>query len=380
MSPLAPTPHPTAACADFELGWTRGDSPIPAEGAGFRETVNGRSALYRVFSSLAAGGGYALFPAFHCPTVVEPALRAGLQAAFYDVKLDLSGVAGGLERESAAPPRVIVVINYFGFEFPIEELERRWPGVPIVEDCSHSFIRADTGALTGGRGAASIYSFWKLLPTHVGGGVRASRDPFVLPGSERSLPVREQVRLARTLARQCLANAGIPVLSAALSDGPPALVEGPVVQPPVDEQYPFSLLEAATRPPRWVTALARRGRMKSICAARRRNFAIAAAGLEGIPQVRPLRPALEDGVCPWAFPVLLDDRPDTDFRLRNAGVPLFTFGETLHPRVDAGVKAPNSRALSRNLLCLPVHQRLAGDDVAAYCGAIRRFFADGRRA
>src|SRR4029077_21144303 len=87
------------------------------------------------------------------------------------------------------------------------------------------------------------------------------------------------------------------------------------------------------------------------------------------------RPELPDGVCPWAYPVLLRNRGCFEHQLRDRSVPLFTFGEVLHPLLEGTDPATRTDAedLSRQLMLLPVHQNLSAEDVSQYAEEINRF-------
>jgi hypothetical protein len=80
--------------------------------------------------------------------------------------------------------------------------------------------------------------------------------------------------------------------------------------------------------------------------------------LAGLPGCRPLFAALPDGVCPWLFPLLVDDADAAFARIRQLGVPVVRFAETLWPGVDAA-RCPDSVRLSRHVLAFPCHQELS---------------------
>lgn len=99
--------------------------------------------------------------------------------------------------------------------------------------------------------------------------------------------------------------------------------------------------------------------------------------LEGLHGVTPLIKTLPSNACPWAFPVLLEKRSELASLLRKNGVPLFTFGETLHPSQgaafinDPGLFSSVSKFI-KNCLCLPMHQQINRKMIAKYISYVRK--------
>ena len=114
----------------------------------------------------------------------------------------------------------------------------------------------------------------------------------------------------------------------------------------------------------------------SISSARRRNYRVLDEHLEENSYLHKVLPPLPDNVCPWAYPVWLNDRGKYDRRLRSLGIPVFTFGDVLHPllyKSDDKVVAP-ANALAKNLLMIPIHQNLNEDAILSFCRTINNFF------
>ena len=112
---------------------------------------------------------------------------------------------------------------------------------------------------------------------------------------------------------------------------------------------------------------------------RRALYRIWAESLGTYPGLEKVFDALPESVCPWAFPVLMNERARYDHQLRARGVPLFTFGETLHPLLAQSEPAAREDAefLSRNLLLLSVDQRLSDEVVAECCRIVNEFYDSG---
>lgn len=336
-------------------------------------TYDGQSALFQAFAALRPHfGGRVLIPAYHCPTVVEPILRAGFEIEFYDVDTDLRRPVVPFSAQLDVRHDVLVVINYFGFEFDLTTLPAPDRRPLVVEDCCHSFLRGSSDALTGGRGDIAVYSFKKLLPCITGGALRYNRANLPRPPPPQAVTAGREVAYARRLLSDTWARN-------ARRHRQPEVMQGPVVQPPLEVAYPWPPQDGMATIP----SLAKRivfGSDLAECARRRRaNYARVAGHLVELSAVACPLPALDAATCPWGFPILLAERAATDFRLKNLGVPFNSFGEQLHPALLAQAAAyPRAVELSHRLLFLAVHQQLSPAQVDRYCAAMETFFAGDR--
>jgi dTDP-4-amino-4,6-dideoxygalactose transaminase len=73
--------------------------------------------------------------------------------------------------------------------------------------------------------------------------------------------------------------------------------------------------------------------------------------------VRPVFPALPDGVCPLFFPVIVPDKADAANALRRHGVDALEFWND--PIGDGGEMSPHARFFREHVLELPIHQDLS---------------------
>jgi hypothetical protein len=94
--------------------------------------------------------------------------------------------------------------------------------------------------------------------------------------------------------------------------------------------------------------------------------------------MRRIFPQLLDTVCPWAFSVVLEGRRQyrLDYRLREQGVSLFTFGDVLHPRVLSSGHSDmlrKARFLADNLVCLSIDQNLTREEISRACDTVNAF-------
>ena len=140
----------------------------------------GRVALNAILKALGVGRGDEVgLQAYTCIAVPEAVLAAGATPVFIDIEpggLNLDPVAC----DAAMGPRMkaIIVQHTFGLPADVRRIvaaaEKR--GVPVIEDCCHSFVSTVVGQTVGSFGAASFYSFeWgKPLVAGVGGSAIAN--------------------------------------------------------------------------------------------------------------------------------------------------------------------------------------------------------------
>jgi len=353
-------------------------------------TYNGRSALYQYFAALQRtvthpARNVVLVPAFHCPTVVDPILHAGYEVRFYAIDEGIRVDAGDFLNKLDASVVAALFIRYFGFGNPDRALVTacRAADVRIIEDCCHSFLAVNPLRLAYSEADATVYSFWKLVPSLVGGGLMLPREARLVPATRLTRPpVADSCNRIGMLARQLLARE-IELVRGALGSGTDAAAQqakGPAERKPAEQVYPYNPAASAWVMPRSAWRILARARLAEISAARRRNYQLLGARLEMSDELIAVRRELQPDACPWGFPVLLNRRQERDYLIRARGVPLFTFGEVLHPLLFAR-EALNSRMLktarllSDTILVFSVHQDLTVAQMEAFAAIINGFLA-----
>jgi len=341
-------------------------------------TCNGRGALYQLFLNIPSEyGATVLLPAFHCPTVVEPALSAGYKVKFYDVDLEMGKAFGDFTSLVDDDVAAVLVINYFGFKFNIDKVVSSTNSrFALIEDNSHSFLDARTFRVSAARGDASIYSFWKLLPSTIGGGFTVASSFFEPVHVEIKSSVKNSLQCNKHIFGKALGRFFYSRFGQAGREKK-KLLEGPVTDRNINKSYPFSKLESLFKLPWLPRKIMHYSNLESIVSIRRKNYKTYSSLLVGHQRFAALKPILEDDVCPWAYPILLEDRHNNDYVLRNKGLLFFTFGEILHPELKGGDEAFSQAVeLSNNLLCLPVHQDLTDAQIKQNCQILIDYYRD----
>jgi perosamine synthetase len=352
-------------------------------------TCNARGALYQLLRAFPAEKGRViLVPAFHCVTAVEPIIRAGYTPLFYKINEDLSLDYNDLYAKLSSDIAAVIVINYFGFPAQLDGILalREKYDYYVIEDWAHSFLNAAT-ELTGEKGDMAIFSFRKLVPSYAGGGFRINDDEFACGFSLSPIGPRWSIIILKRLAEEIIENSGDGIVRSAFRYVETKRVNRKQKQPPLVAGVTSGLNgssvshdDLATAELPWFSkAILHLSDLGSIISTRRRNYRLLDEHLEENTYIHKVLPPLSDHVCPWAYPVWVTDRSKYDHQLRKLEVPVFTFGEVLHPLVyksDHSVLAP-AHALAKNLVMIPVHQNLAEDAILTFCRTMNQFLQAG---
>ncbi|HKT48025.1 MAG TPA: DegT/DnrJ/EryC1/StrS family aminotransferase [Candidatus Acidoferrales bacterium] len=383
-------PHPTLRWSDVQFRRRVSWSAFETADSAVFPAYNARGALYQLLRAIPTGS-VVLLPAFHCTALVEPVARSRFRAEFYRIRPDFSIDYDDLRAKLSPEVALVVVIHFFGFPAdlgPILELKRRSHFL-LLEDCAHSFLTHDNQEPIGHRGDCAIYSYYKAVPSLAGGALRINRRSLPFTSSSTAVSWRDSAVIAKRLAEQLLDNSGDSRFKRALrkledwrvsrkyrKQAAPASSQQ-AVSGFVDDPYLFREDLALARMPSLCKRILLSSDWRSIAAARRRNYRILNDSLRENSLLKKPFPALPENVTPWAYPVLLKNRTRYEQQLRSQGVPLFTFGEVLHPLLQRA--EPHARqdaeALSGELMLLPVHQNLSEQHVSAYAGEINQFLA-----
>ena len=382
------TPHPTLRSNNV-FARVKNDPRALCMQDTLHLTYNARGALHQLLQIIPEHKGRViLLPAFHCTALVEPVARSRFEAAFYRINPDLSIDVDDLRAKLTPEVALVVVVHFFGFPTdltPLFELRERC-GCYLLEDCAHSFLTLDAGHPIGARGDFSVYSYYKTVPSLLGGGLRINSRELAVPPPYQTISVRDSAVISKRLIEQIVENVEDGVLKRSVqyierrrvarkrATGTDAA--GPAVSEFIDNPYLFRDDFAVAKIPALSKRIVMSADWQSIVTTRRQNYELLSATLKENALLQKLLPDLPSGVCPWAYPVLLRDRARFEHQLRSQGVPLFTFGEVLHPLLEQSDASTWSDAknLSRQLMALPIHQDLSTQDVMHYAERINNFF------
>ena len=343
--------------------------PSVKDAGAVRCVTSGRVAIALALRAMGVKPGErVLVPAWHSPSMIPPVLWCGAVPVFYRV-----GANGAADVEDIAAKldgaRVLMATHYFGFPQDLARLRALCDthGLQLLEDCAHAFIGSYAGKPLGSFGDYAIASTMKFLPAYEGGLLVSARHDLesvalrpagaafeakiALNSLERGFDYG-RLALLRTLLRPALALKD--ALRKPRADGAPAAALAPSSS---DSSFTLDPAWIDKRSSLFARLLLRLSSTTRIATMRRAHYRRLDAALRGLPGIRPLYPALPDGVCPWAYPLLVIDADGLAARLGAAGVPVLRFGRPLWQGVDAATCA-NAAHLSAHVLALPCHQEL----------------------
>ncbi|MBI3637885.1 MAG: DegT/DnrJ/EryC1/StrS family aminotransferase [Candidatus Rokubacteria bacterium] len=196
----------TARCAGGDGGGL--DRFLPSDRTTYY--AYGRQALAEALRRIRVGAGASvLLPGLICREVLASVAAVGADVVFYGVDDHMRPDVGSLERLPDTRTRALVVVNYFGWPQPLDEL-RPWcrdRGLVLIEDNAHGFLSADDGTLLGHRGDFGIFSLRKTLALPNGAALVDNRPaPLILgarvgaDGSPRRSEWRYRAKAAVKLA------------------------------------------------------------------------------------------------------------------------------------------------------------------------------------
>ena len=153
-------------------------APRVAALAGRRHAVmtsSGSSAIVLALQALGIGPGHRMVvPALTWVGCATAVLRTGAQPVFLDAGALSPCTPSELTDIELPPVDAVLAVHLYASHVDIPALRERFPGVPIIEDCSHchgsfTLARRPLGSL----GDVSIFSFQatKILPAGEGGAV-----------------------------------------------------------------------------------------------------------------------------------------------------------------------------------------------------------------
>lgn len=378
--------HPTAHFTDFTKPKAAKSLELIYNDPQMRLTYKARGAIYRaLLSTKGRGTKTVLAPSFHCPTVIHPILDAGLGVQYYRIKADLSIDNQDLINQLSANIAAVIIINYYGFEQEIDAIQAACNtlNIPIIDDWSHSFLKTAPLELTGKRVDFSVYSFWKIAPCHEGGGIRqdGSNNPIIeknhitLSTRTKSKNVKQIIESAVNNMSDGIIKHGIQRLEQIrVNRNKSQQTQRMATDSPTISAYAADMEHYADEIPAFSSYILKRCNLAHIIGTRRKNYVTLANHINHHPVAKSVFPTLPARCCPWAYPVLIDNRSDYDHLIKKAGAILFTFGEELHQSIDKCSSTETieiARYLSKSLLSLSIHQDIDQQQINKTAAAIR---------
>lgn len=140
----------------------------------------GRVALHAILRAMGVGkGDEVATQAFTCVAVPEAILACGATPVYVDIESQRYNLCPKDLKEKISPKtRAVIVQHTFGIPAALSDILQvtEQAGVPVIEDCCHTFLSTHRGRRVGSFGVASFYSFeWgKPLVVGIGGSAVAN--------------------------------------------------------------------------------------------------------------------------------------------------------------------------------------------------------------
>ena len=321
-------------------------------------------------------GDIVLIPAYHCSSMVEPVLWAEAIPVFFSINSDTIVNIEDITNKITPDVKAILVTHYFGFHQPMLQIQQlcKKNNIALIEDCAHSFFGIIDNQPVGSFGDYSIASSMKFFPIYDGGCLVSSTRPLDSSGLRPS-GVRFNIKSLLNTLEQAFEynrlNILIPFLywPLKLKDWSWSLVKKIFLHKKItigpgssEGGYSFDpswIDKEISAPSRFFMCISNKQR---IATERRKNYQYIYKQLSAINGARPLYNTLPENVVPYVIPVIFDN-PEKIFPiLKNQGVPILRFGETLWEGVTENVCNTSIR-LSRQLFQFPCHQELTQSDI-----------------
>lgn len=366
--------------------WTRNSAyDLHAPNRELRSYARSRYALTEAYRRCGVGPDAPLLaPAYHCLTMIDPALRLGAGVLLYHLRPDLAPDVDQLESLIAGArqrPAAMLLTHFFGFvqdPAPFHALCERH-GLAMIEDCSHAFSGLRSQGL-GSTGRYSVWSPYKFYPCSDGGELQANAGAS-MPAAPTGSPGPgswAQVRALGHAVQGLLAALPVPD-SAAIPSALVAIAAHSVgngvesrsaYDAPSHHYLAADELQAALPSSRWIIAHTHAAKLS---AERRRRFEQWLVAMRDLSGCRPLYPHLPVGTVPYMFPLVVDEPRLHFIPLRRLGLPIWRWDKMALPLGVPECKV--SQAYRLSLFQLPCHQELTDRDMDWMVAALRACMA-----
>lgn len=374
-------PKPRIPLLPFKQNYERPITyrPESALNKSFKHYTRGRYALGEAYRLSGVGHeGALLAPAYHCVTMLDPAIALGADVQLYPLNSDLSPNTEKLDDLLATygkPVKALLATHFFGFAQNFGKL-KEWcekHQIILIEDCSHalfteSFQATGTG-IYGRFIASSPYKFF----TCEDGGLLFSPENHLLE-SVVTTPagmVQELKGIKHTIEKLLSNDSSaseivlIDELLATLSTTPVTIAKEDITQ----YSQPSALYTAAdTRSAslRCSRFIVSRTSIHEIIRCRQQNYQRWVKAVDSLPNCHTPLPELPENCIPYMFPLHIDHPNPHFYWLKHLGLPVWCWDEM------AVSACPIAQDYRLHLLHLPCHQSLTESQMDWMIAAVQK--------
>jgi len=278
----------------------------------------GRNALYSILKEMKVSGkDSVLLPNFVCHTAIKPFQMFTKKVNFFRVKEDLSIDFDDLVSKVGKDTKVLTVVHYHGFTDNIERVMEicRENDIYLIEDCAQAMYSRHGGKLLGSFGDASVFSIRKTLPVPDGGALVVNNEEFEVKEPAKELADEEGIelknkKLTNLILTWLQVRTGLFLTSFSKELEDLKWVERRLYSDPSK----FHKMSDISR------TIMNNANSTRIIKKHRENFKFLSEEIKGVEGIEPIFRKLESGVCPYAFPVMVNDKKSLRSRLLKNGV------------------------------------------------------------
>lgn len=312
-----------------------------------------------------------LIPAYHCGSMVEPALWLNAEVLLYHIETDLSPKRSHLEQliaNTTKPIKAMLLTHYFGFPQDVHFWRTFCDTheIKLIEDCSHAFFgTTDNGEKLGTSGDYAVTSIRKFFCSP-NGGILIGKPPH----TPHITPLKPDIKEQIIAVLQALLNSaefgklgiigriilGLDAWRTKLKKPPKKQVLTNKSQHLMQWQWIDPKLMNTTG----LTAskfLMQHSNFQQIAKIRRQNYIKLIEGIANLPNIQPLYSELPANVVPYMVPLLLESSESEFDSLKQAGIPIWRWEELA--KSDCFI----SQTYRLKLLHIPCHQDLTQPDI-----------------
>ena len=304
----------------------------------------------------AAGADQAtvLIPGYFCNEALEPIRRLPVNLRFYPVLADLTPDWAAIKKleEGQSGAQVFILVHYFGFPNATMQAKTFCSeyNLALLEDAAH--VLQPGGEI--GTGDLSIFSPRKLLAVPSGGILVASGDLAIhLTGAPLNQRRKKDtiIWLGKRLAQKVFVQLHVPWhhFTSIHQKEMRSINSDELGSELIERCSPFDL--------KLLTVMGQH--LNEVTELRRRHYLKFLGWINDLVGARPLFNQLPEGVCPYAFPLVVQEgSAKVAARLQSWGIPAYQWPD-LPPEVLAS-KGDHKVSIStyQRLILLPLHQTL----------------------
>ncbi|EXI88040.1 MAG: L-glutamine:2-deoxy-scyllo-inosose aminotransferase [Candidatus Accumulibacter regalis] len=335
-------------------------------------TTSGRAAIYHALLQLRLPpGSLVLAPSYHCPTMIAPAILAGLEVGYFAIRADGLPHLNSVDAATAGRAKAMIVSHYFGLARSLAEV-RQWCDehrIALIEDCAHCYFGDAGERPVGTWGDFSTASLSKFFPVPEGG-VLASAGQALTPLPLSAPGLKAQLKGCVDVLEIAVRHgrlAGVNRLLASVfrlknTLGKHKATGGGKETSALVRMMQSCDMERISQAPLWATlALKATLPRGPIIARRRQNFAIYARHFAQVRGARALLPPPDADAVPYVFPLWVEEPDRIYHALRAQEFPVFRWDNLWPgtPRLGDDV----GPEWSHHVLQLLCHQNLDDSDV-----------------